>query len=111
MAVAEDTVIGVNHLLPRRIKLFDEVFNGIYAADVAVHPDFRGEGVSTVLREANIDAALEKGFKYVYYVTSNPHLIRSFERIRPRFPHQICNLVKIGDVDARWRRCRSIGPS
>lgn len=99
VAVSEDEIVGVNHVIPHRIKVFDEIFYGIYAADIVVHPDFRGRGVSTDLRKINIDNALKKGFKYSYHVTSNPFLIKSFEKIRPRFPHKICNLVKIRDID------------
>jgi len=101
VACAGDVVVGVNHVIPHRIKIFDEIVHGIYAADVVVHPEFRGKGVSTDLRKINIENALKKGFKYSYYVTSSPFLIESFEKIRPRFPHQIRNLVKIRDIDSQ----------
>jgi GNAT superfamily N-acetyltransferase len=99
VAVNEGEIVGVNHAIPLRIKIMDEMAYCLYAADTVVHPDFRGKGISTSLRKTNIANSEEKGFKYVFFVTSNPILIKSFEKIRPRLPHQIGNLVKIKDIE------------
>ncbi len=103
VATSNDSVIGVNHFLPRRIKVFNKTIKGVYPADTVVHPDFRGMGVSTALRKTNIEDAKKKGFRYSYTVTSNPILIKSFEKIRPRFPHKISNLVRIIDINKQLK--------
>jgi len=100
VALCEDKVVGARHSYPIWIRIAGKRFYGFCSGDIVVHPDYRGMGISTNLVEMNMKGMKDRGFMYAYYVSSNPIMIKRFEKQgRPRFPHPILNLVLIYDID------------
>jgi len=100
VALYEDMVVGARHSYPLWVRIAGKRFYSFCSADIAVHPDYRGTGISRKLIEMNIRDMKANGFKYAYYVSSNPIMIKRFEKEgSPRFPHPILNLVLIHDID------------
>lgn len=103
LGVWEDKIIGARHSFLIRIKIGEKSFFCKYSADTAVHPDFRNMGVQKKMVELSNELSVRAGARYIYYVSSNPILIRSWMRRRPPFPHGISNLVRIRDVDKQLK--------
>jgi len=100
LGVNEDGIIGVNHSIPHRIKICDDVLLGTYGSDLAVHPDFRQIGVKTRTHDLKEEMRKPAGISVTYSVSGNPILIQSrLRRGRPMFPHPVINLVRIRDID------------
>ena len=99
LAISSGKLIGVQHCFMKLIKIGDEDIICRYSGDQCVHPDFRRMGVATKLEDSNREMSGICGDQYAYYVTSNPYMIKSYERRRPRFPHDVLNLVRIQDID------------
>jgi len=94
-----DRIVGVNHSHPLRIKIGDGVHASSFAADTAVHADYRGLDLSVEMIEQGIRSRREKGTKFTYFVTRHPRLIRMNSKRYPSFPNSITNLVRIRDID------------
>jgi len=103
LGVSGNRVIGARHSYFARIKIGGESFFSKYSADAAVHPEFRGMGVLYKMRDLSNELSVRAGARYIYYVSSNPILIRSWMRRRPPFPHRLLNLVRIRDVDEQLK--------
>ena len=99
LGIIDNRIIGCEHLIPLRIKINDKVVFSTTDVDVAVHPDFRGIGVSRKISDLSDASKKEAGIKFAYAITGNPILIKSLSKRYPRFPHPIINLVKIQDID------------
>jgi len=98
-----DMVIGVRHSIPQNIKIVDGIYPCTCSGDMVVHPEFRGQGLSTKMWKYNMEFRKKFGFTLSYWVTSNPVMIGSYKGRRPDFPHQIVNLVRIRDIDLQLR--------
>ncbi len=98
LGVSENRVIGARHSYFIRIKIGEESFFSKYSADAAVDPEFRKMGVLNEMRDLSNELSVRAGARYIYYVSSNPILIRSWMRRRPPFPHGILNLVRVRDI-------------
>ena len=103
VASSDEEIIGVNHQLPVQIKVGDEVILSHYGADLAIHPDFRRMGVSNELIEASDSSGKRAGGQFVYCVTSNPILMKSYSKKYRSFPSHILNLVRIKDIDTQLK--------
>jgi GNAT superfamily N-acetyltransferase len=69
-----------------------------YSSDQAVHPDYRGMGLSKAMVEYSSEKRRKYGCGFSYWITSNPIMIRSYTKHWPSFPHRVINLVKIQDI-------------
>ena len=98
VAESEDEIIGCLHVIPLRIKIGENVYLCSTAVDFAVHPDFRGIGVSREIGHLSEERRREAGIELDYHITGNPILIRSFSKRKPKFPYNIVNLVRIKDI-------------
>lgn len=94
----EYRVIGCKHSIPLNIKVDSDIYFCNLGTDLAVHPEFRGLGISRKIRGLNTELKKKCGYEFAYFATSNPVMIQSFSG-RPRFPHDIVNLVRIRDID------------
>lgn len=98
-------IIGCHHKILLNIIYKNKVILGTTSVDLAVHRDYRNQGLMTTISVPNEVAGEEKGVKLSYFITSNPILIKTFtqskniEKRRPRFPRRIRNLVLLNDVD------------
>jgi GNAT superfamily N-acetyltransferase len=55
-----DRIVGVNHSYPLRIKIGYGVHASSFAADTAVHAEYRGLGISVKMIKQNIRSRREK---------------------------------------------------
>lgn len=99
LAKSDDEIVGCHHTMPVRVKMGEKVFLCTSGADFAVHPDFRGRRISRVLSARGFEINANEELKLHYAIIGNPILLKSVSKRRPRFPHPICNLVKIRDID------------
>jgi hypothetical protein len=81
------------------MKIFDSPKLCRYAADTAVHPEYRRRGIYNKLIELSNIYAGKPGTDIVYYVSSNPVLVEKWSKTRRSFPYNVLNLVWIADVD------------
>lgn len=98
-------IIGCHHSIPVKIKVGGEILPCSTSADYAVHPGFRELGIAGKIGiEISETVRAKAGVKFDYHITGNPILVKSFEKIRPRFPFEIANLVRIRDINEHLRR-------
>ncbi len=105
VAVADDEIIGTFHSIPIKIKMGDSVINSCQGVDVAIHPNYRGKGLSSLLREKSYELRIKNGIKMHYGISGHPVLIAKRKkdeandnRMFPAFPHKLIELVKIRDI-------------
>jgi hypothetical protein len=94
-------IIGVNHVAPQRVKVFQNVVLTGTGGDVAVLREYRRLGVrnaNTALISKHISDA---GFEFTCAVTSNPIVIDSFDGSTEfrRVPLDLTSFVIIRDID------------
>ena len=97
-------IVGCSHDVPNKLRIGGEELLSDLGSDLAVHPDYRGQGISTKIREFNWDAKKRFGYEFAYFVTSNPRLIENYERTREPFPYTVYNYVMIFDVDLQLEK-------
>lgn len=103
VGISLNKTIGCDHGVPLKIKIGDTVHLCDYSGDTVVHPEYRRMGVSKKMIEQTNEQRKRAGVKFLYWVTRNPIFIKSYSKIRPRFPHIITNLVRIVDVNQQLR--------
>jgi len=100
VATSGGDIIGCHHSTAVDIRINDETRICTSSFDYAVHPDFRGMGVSKLMGDDfSNDWRIRDAIFIDYHITGNPILIKSFSRKKPRFPHDIVNLVWINDIE------------
>ena len=97
-------IVGCMHNVPNKLRVGEEQLQCDLGSDMAVHPDYRDQGISSKMRDYNREEKKRLGFEIAYYVTSNPRLIERSERRREPFPHTINNYVHIFDVDLQLEK-------
>lgn len=96
---SEGKIVGVNHSLGLRVKVGDSVYKSSYAADTAVHSEYRRKGISSKLIDLHMEVRNSESIQFTYFVTRNPYLIKMNKKYYPVFPHTIKNLVSIKNID------------
>jgi N-acetylglutamate synthase-like GNAT family acetyltransferase len=98
-------VISCQHNSIVRIKVRNEVIFGISGQDLAVHPDYRGLGLSSeTINHANSQAR-QDGVTYSYFLTRNPVIMKRCESSenpenrRAKFPLQLVNYSLVFDLE------------
>lgn len=76
---------------------------GSYGVDFAVHPDYRGRGISTKLNDMTDRLLKDTGVAFSYAIVGNPILIKTYSKRYLEFPHPITNFVRIRDIDAQLK--------
>lgn len=110
LGVDDESIIGCHHILYNYLYVNGEKILGSTSLDLAVHPDYRGQGLASKISVPNEQIAAERGLKLSYFITSNPILIKSFtmsdtiEKRRPRFPKPIKNYARIQDIDLQLEK-------
>ena len=100
VALSGEDIIGCHHSVAVNVRINDKTRKCTSSFDYAVHPDFRGMGVSTMMGDEFSNEWRRKDGVFIdYHITGNPILIKSFSRKKPRFPHDIVNLVWINDIE------------
>ena len=100
LAVKNDKVIGCVHGSPRKIKVRDEIVLSVIGADLVVHPDFRGRGITKDIDKKILSLIDESGIKFGYFITGNPVVLKVINKKGySLFPHKVINLVRIKNVD------------
>jgi GNAT superfamily N-acetyltransferase len=84
LAVAEDEgrLVGQYALWPMRLRLGDEVVQAAQSLDTMTHPDYRGQGMFTVLAKAAMDYAQERGIEVLFgfpNTASYPGFVRKLD--------------------------------
>ena len=105
-----DQLISCHHNMVLKIWIQDKAIYGGTALDFAVHPDYRGQGLSSkTSAQTKIQRKKDQAI-FSYFITRNPKLIKKFTGTKeqptktPRFPFDILNLTKINDVDLHFRK-------
>jgi ribosomal protein S18 acetylase RimI-like enzyme len=100
LAIVEGRIVACHHAFPVRLKIGERRVVGLFGSDVAIHPDFRGQGLVRNLREEVFGSGEKEGFNFHFSLIQNPLVIKSLEKRQYRsLPYKIMIFVKIGDID------------
>jgi hypothetical protein len=105
VGVDGENVISCHHYMVIKVKIMDQIVLGCTALDFAVHPDYRGQRLSSKTSEPNDVKRQEAGIVFSYFITRNPILIKMYASSKnlkfrkPRFPMDLVNLTRISDID------------
>jgi len=105
VGVSYRDIVGVNHAFPLNMKIGGRTFLCGYASDTAVHPEFRGKGLSRKIIDLKNQFESSAGVHLNLSVTSNPIMIGYHKRnpTMDLFPQEVVNLVKINNVGMQLR--------
>ncbi|MFP3951995.1 MAG: GNAT family N-acetyltransferase [Candidatus Bathyarchaeia archaeon] len=103
LGILDGEIIACKHSLYFGLKIGDEVLEATLGSDLAVHPDYRNMGVSRKVSGFSSNRKMKLGYDFSYFVTSNPHLIKSYQERLEEFPHEIRVYVRICDVDLQLK--------
>ena len=92
-------LVGCLHVLPVEFMGAHGIDKCAIGVDFAVHPDYRGRGVSSMLSKVMNRTLLEAGFKLSYVITSHPRVISRALKSNLRFKGRIMNYVRVVDID------------
>jgi GNAT superfamily N-acetyltransferase len=97
-------IIGVCHSVYFNAKLGDKIFLGCHGPDFAVHPDFRGRGISRKTRDFRYKHQGKYEIAFDVGLSENPIIIERNKRHGyPRFPHELAIYVTIRDVNKHMK--------
>ena len=99
VAKHSERVVGTGQLYIVPVKVCGEIIHWGYAGDMAVHPDYRRMGISNRLLKLSMKLRLERDTPCTYFVTRNPHIIKSYTGKLPEFPVSVSVLVQVKDID------------
>lgn len=91
-------IVACEHEFLIKIRIGKSKLLCTYSSDQAVHPNYRGMGLSNAMVEYSSEQRRKYGCDFGYWITSNPIMIRSYQKHWPSFPHRVINLVKIQDI-------------
>ena len=81
-------------------------FKGVFGVDrcaigvdYAVHPDYRGQGISKTLSKGVNRVLFEAGYRFSYSITSSPRVISRIIKDHLCFNGEVLNYVRVVDVD------------
>ena len=98
-------IVGCSHTYLINLKMGERIVKGGFAADAAVHPDYRGKGLWKGLREAKKTQEVDSGLGFRMGITSNVYIMKHHERtLRSTIPYGLTNFMRIRDVDLHLRR-------
>ena len=103
VATIGDEIIGVNSQNVIPLQIGDKMTQGSYAGDLAVKRDYRGQGLSMGLITKAREKRQRLGIEYVYFVTQNPFLVKSYNKRYHNFPVPILNMARIQDIDLQLK--------
>lgn len=99
VALHEDEIVGVKHVVPLKVKLLDETRPCGIGSDVAVHRKMRATGIRNKITAPMDRMKKEYGLQYIYSITSNPVAIKILSKTQSLFPVTLTNLTRIKDID------------
>jgi len=92
-------LVGCLHLIPVEFKGVFGVDRCAIRVDYAVHPDYRGQGISKTLSKKVNRVLFEAGYRFSYSMTSNPRILSRLIKDNLCFNGRILNYVRVLDVD------------
>lgn len=92
-------LVGCLHVIPVEFKGVHGVERCAIGVDYAVHPDYRGQGISSMLSKAINRSLFEAGYRFSYSITSHPRVISRAVKSNLCFNGRILNYVRVVDVD------------
>jgi GNAT superfamily N-acetyltransferase len=101
VCVHNERIVGSLQSIPRSIWIGEASLLGSYGVDFAVHPDYKGRGISTRLNAITDGLLVDSGVAFSYAIVGNPILVKAYSKRYPEFPHPLMNLVRIRDIDAQ----------
>jgi GNAT superfamily N-acetyltransferase len=101
VCVHNGCIVGSLQSIPRSIRIGEASLLGSYGVDFAVHPDYKGRGISTRLNNITDGLLKDSGVAFSYAIVGNSILVKAYSKRYPEFPHPMANLVRIRDIDAQ----------
>jgi hypothetical protein len=100
-------IIGCNHGIPLKLKIFHDIYLCSQGADDAVSPNFRGMGISIELQNIRLNVEKKKLWTLNYGAIGDPILIRSYKKRYNHLPIKISHLVKVTDIELHLDKMNS----
>jgi GNAT superfamily N-acetyltransferase len=109
VALSQNQIIGFFGLFSNKLKIKNRVIFSNTGVDVGVHPDYRGKGVYSSLRNTANKVRVEEGFELSFGIETNPILIQSHEKRgdQGKFPFTAREDYKIIDIDLHYKNIKS----
>lgn len=100
-----EKIVAVNHRIVLDIKIGDSIIKAGYGDEVAVHPDYRGQGIWKNLRMKADEKNKEHGIQFDYLATENPIVKENIVKMGYT-PHiySLTHLLMIRDQEAFLKR-------
>jgi|GEM_PF-1695229 len=92
-------LVGCLHIIPVEFKGVHGVERCAIGVDYAVHPGYRGRGISSMLSKAINESLFEAGFRFSYSITSHPRVISRAIKSNLCFDGRILNYVRVVDME------------
>lgn len=91
----EGEIVGLYTCTPKRLKVLDNVIEGIEVGDSFTHPNFRRRGISTRLGTNARDSVLSRGFSFIYNIPSGISWARDSTKLGySEIPARILQMIK-----------------
>jgi hypothetical protein len=104
----QNKIIGCEHSLPTAIKIFDKTRFCRFAADSAMHPEYRGKGLwSRMWKKGLVDLKGEDF--YLQYNSTNNLIVENVYKKRGNqpFPLPVLNCSRIKNKSLHYKRTKS----
>jgi GNAT superfamily N-acetyltransferase len=104
-----DKIIGVFGLFSSLLKVKDQTVLCNTGVDVGIHPDYRGRGIYSSIRDYANEVRVEEGYGFSYGIESNPVLIKAHEARGDQnsFPFTVRQDFKIIDINKHFEKNKS----
>lgn len=103
LALSDGEIIGCFHDLVQTLKIGDRAFLGCQGVDVAVHQDYRGQGIYGKLIRYAHELERKRGILLHYGVNTNPATIRESKKLgNLELPHVRFLSSRIRDVNRHF---------
>jgi hypothetical protein len=104
VALDGNKLVACHHNGVLKLKIMNDIVYGTAGQDLAVHPDYRGIGLSIKTGNCTKELRTKDGIPFSFFFTRNPILInryktsKNLDNLRPRFPFDLVNLTWIRDI-------------
>ena len=100
----DGSIIGCAHTHPKRIKIGEKIYMCCTGQDLAVHPDYQGQGIGSKIIKQLQKWKANSNIEISFYDTKNPILISLAKKRYLIFPFLQMVYSRIHDIDLHLKK-------
>jgi GNAT superfamily N-acetyltransferase len=109
IAKKDDAIVGCFHRIPVNIKIGLKVYLTSAGTDVAVHPDYRKQGIYNEMLDDVLPLAEKLGVAFQWGITGNPILVTKGQRMKyGTLPYSSKIYTRINDLNVHIKNTGNI---